>query len=167
MKETSFKIQNWASIILFILCVAMLLATYFDVFIPSPLFSFNLALLSIGLFAVYLYRKEGNKKREVILLFTTLSYVNLMISGFLYKIWTYEAILTKLGFTRLSIILFLLVSVYLSLAFIRARITYKQVKGGNQRHNQMWKVSKKELKRMKKSQDIYINLGQYYEGKDD
>lgn len=166
MAEKSRKIQNWLSIILIAVAVVLLITTYKAWFVPSPLISFNLALLTLGLFGLHVYRKEGNRKKEVLLLLATLSYVNLIISGFIYSIWSYEAIFTKKGITQMSIFVFLLVSLYLTIAYVRARITYKQVKG-NQRHNEAWHVSKKDLQRMQNSDDIYINLGLYHEGNKD
>lgn len=162
MREKSLKVQNWLSAIVFLGGLALIFTTYKGIFIPSPWLSLNLGLLALGLYGIHMYRKEPNKKKEILLLFTVSVYANLIISAFIYSIWSFEKIFTKQGITQMSIFVFMVLSIYLCVAYIRARITYKQVKG-NQRHNEAWHVSKKEVERMKNSDDIYINLGVYYE----
>lgn len=163
MKETSVKIQRWLYVILLLVGLTLIVTTYKGWYVASPFLSFNLGLLSVGLYGIHMFQKEGNRKKEVLLLFITSLYVNLIISAFIYKIWSYDTIFTKQGITQMSIFVFALLSIYLIIAYVRARITYKQVKG-NQRHNEAWHVSKKDMERMEKSEDIYINLGTYHEG---
>lgn len=165
-KETMLKVHFWLSIILFLVIAALLLSAYKNWFFVSPLLTFNLGILAIGLYAVHMVVKEGNKLKEVFLLFTLSLCATLFISTLLHDIWVYENILTKLELTRITIILLLILGIYLTIAYIRARITYKQVKG-NQRHSEAWHVSKKDLKKMEQSKDIYINLGIYHEAKED
>lgn len=164
MKEKSIKIQFWLSVILLIVGLGLLLSAYMGWYIPSPYLSFNLTLLSAGLFGIHVLRKDTDRKKEVMLLLTITLYINLIISSFIYKIWSYETVFTKQGITKMSIFIFLILGIYLTIAYVRARITYKQVKG-NQRHNEAWHVSKKDIEEMEKSPDIYINLGIYHEGK--
>ncbi|WP_277679942.1 hypothetical protein [Gracilibacillus dipsosauri] len=166
MREKSLKIQKWLIIILTVLAAVLLITTWQGWFLVSPLIYFNLALLSLGLYGIHMYQKEGNKNKEVYLLSITAIYINLAISTFIHNIWSTEKIFTQQGITKLSIFVFLAMSVYLAIAYIRARITYKQVKG-NQRHNETWHVTKKEIEEMEKSPDIYINLGKYHETTND
>lgn len=166
LREKSILVQIWLSVILLILGIILIVTTYQDIFVPSPTLSFNLGLLSIALFGLQVLRKEGNRKKEVMLLSTVAIYINLLISGFIYKIWSFETIFTKQGITKMMMFILLVLSVYLIVAYVRAKITYKQVKG-NQRHNESWRVSKTDIKRMKKSDDIYISLGIYHEGNKD
>ena len=166
MREKSLKIQKWLIIILTVLAAVLLITTWQGWFLVSPLIHFNLALLSLGLYGIHMYQKEGNKNKEVYLLSITAIYINLAISTFIHNIWSTEKIFTQQGITKLSIFVFLAMSVYLAIAYIRARSTYKQVKG-NQRHNETWHVTKKEIEEMEKSPDIYINLGKYHETTND
>lgn len=162
MREKSVKIQNWLTLLLVVAGTGLIATAYMDWYVPSPLLSFNLGLLSFGLFGIQLLRKDHNRKKEFMLLSAGLLYLNLLISGFVYRIWKYETIFTKQGITKMFIFVLLILSIYLIVAYIRAKITYKQVKG-NQRHSEAWHVTKKELKKMEESDDIYIQLG-IYEG---
>lgn len=162
MREISEKIQKWLSVFLLLAGVVFIITAYLDWFVPSPFLSFNLGLLTLGLFIIHMIRREDNRKKEVMLISTILLYLNLMISGFIYKIWSFEAIFTKQGITKMFIFVLLIISIYLVIAYVRAKINYKQVKG-NQRHSEAWHVTKKELKEMQESDDIYIQLG-IYEG---
>lgn len=162
VKDISMKVQKWTSAVLFIGGVILVVTTYKGWFVPSPLMAFNLGLLSLGLLTFQIIRKGGNRKKEAWLLFTTTLYINLFISSIIYKIWPYEKVFTKIGITQMTMFVLFILGIYLNIAYIRAKITYKRVKG-NQRSNQSWHVTKSELKRMRESDDIYLNLGIYAE----
>lgn len=163
MRKRSLLIQNWIAGLLGVTAIVFVIALWQEWFLVSPLIHFNLGLLSLGLFGIHVYNKETNRVKEVYLLLLVALYINLIISTFIYNIWSYETMFTKQGITQMSLFVFFALSIYLTIAYVRARITYKRVKG-NQRHNETWKVTKKEVEEMEKSPDIYINLGTYYEG---
>lgn len=160
MNEAMKKIQLWGTIGTSIIGAVLLLTSYFDWFVPSPTFSIILGIIAFGLYANHVLQRDGDRKKEVFLLFIISIYINLFISGSIYNLWTSEAIFTKQGITQMSIFVFLILSIAMIISYVRAKMNYKKVRG-NQRHSEAWQITKKELKEMKASDDIYINLGLY------
>lgn len=166
MNESMKKIQFWGTTATGVIGFVLLLTSYFAWFVPSPTISIIVGVLSLTLYGSHLLQREGNKKKEVIHLFIISLYLNLVISSTIYNLWSYETIFTKQGITQLSIFVFLILGIALIISYVRAKVNYKQVRG-NQRHSEAWQITKKELKNMKESEDIYINLGVYQEKEED
>ncbi len=165
VSEKSIMIQKILSVLLFAGSIIFYILAYVGKLVISPMWALNLIILTIGLFVLHWLRKEGKKIWEVFYFFSILNYFMLMIASFIYQVWTFEKIFTKLGITKLSLFLFFLVTIYLTIVYARVKTNYKTVKG-NQRHNTTWRVNRKELKRIMDSDDIYINLGTYHERSD-
>ncbi|MBB6447866.1 hypothetical protein [Bacillus benzoevorans] len=153
MNDMKSKIHYGILTFLLITGVSLAFTTFMDWFIPSPLISFIFEMLALGLFAV-----ARDKRKETLTLFSIATYINLIIASFIYKIWTFETIFTRIEMTRFSLLIFLLISLLLIIAYLRAKKSYKQVQG-NQPHNNSWHISKNKLKKIQDSDDIYINLG--------
>ncbi|GAE93061.1 hypothetical protein JCM21714_2097 [Gracilibacillus boraciitolerans JCM 21714] len=77
-------------------------------------------------------------------------------------IWKWEAIFTNVTMTKITLAMMMLLTIYGVMAYVRAKISYKKVRG-NQRHNKTWRVGRKEADQLMKSDEIYIKLGEYYE----
>lgn len=162
MREKIERILFWLTIVVSALSVLFIVTTYFGWYIPSSSISIFLGIVALSIYLNFVLQKSSNKKREILLLFVLSLYVNILISGTIYSIWSSEQIFTKQGITKMSIFVIFILSVALITSYIRAKVNYKQVRG-NQRHSEAWRISNKELKDMKESKDIYINLGLYHE----
>lgn len=162
LRERIDKFVLWMTIITSVLSVLFLVTTYLGWFVPSPSIVMFFGIISLALYVSSILDKNSSRKKEVLLLFVISLYINIFISGTIYRAWTSETIFTKEGITQMSVFLLLVLSIALIVAYIRAKVNYKQVRG-NQRHNNMWRISKKEYQKMKESDDIYINLGIYHQ----
>lgn len=162
MKESSLKVQTWLTWILLIVGISFLITTYYDLYVPNAFTTFCLEVFVIGMLVVHNIQQNGNRVKEAALVFINTLYINLLLSGVVYRLWKWETILTQQGITRMSLVFLLILGIYVVIAYVRVKISYKKVKG-NQRHNKSWRVSRKKEKVLTNSEDIYINLGVYQE----
>ncbi|MEC1158691.1 hypothetical protein [Cytobacillus horneckiae] len=159
------KVQFYLSAILTLTAITLLVTTFNGLFVPSPFMGFILTILSLGLYTVHVLQKQTNKFKEVLLVALSLLFPVLIISSLIYKVWVWEAFFTKHGITQLTLSSFIVLAAYLCMAYVRAKVSYKRVKG-NQKHNTKWRLNKKKVKEIEDSEQIYLKLGTVYENPD-
>lgn len=162
----NLKIQYILSGGVFLTAIALFITVYKDWFIPSPFTCFVLVMSSLGLYAVHVLQQQLNRVKEISLLFSIGTFINLLISVFVYNIWKWETVFTKQGMSKMFLFVLLLTTIYLIVAYVRAKISYKKVKG-NQRDNNKWRVSNRKKEELEKSKEIYLTLGTVYERPDE
>ena len=110
---------------------------------------------------------EADKtSKEMTLISTVAIYLVLIASVAIHDVWKWESIFDKQGITKLSLVMFSVLALYGIIVYFRAKVSYKRVKG-NQQHNNKWRVSEREKRKLKESNDIYLILGKVYENPKD
>lgn len=161
----NLKIQYYLMVVLSVIVIGLLVTVYKFWFIPSPFMCFIFGIVSLALYVVHVLQQQTSRKKEITLISLILIYINLLISVFIYQVWKWEAIFTRFQMTKMFMILFLFVSFYLVIAYFRAKVSYKKVKG-NQKHNNKWSMSKKKKDQFDQTNEVYIKLGEIYENPD-
>ncbi|WP_047980664.1 hypothetical protein [Ornithinibacillus contaminans] len=139
---------------------------YKEWYIPSPFVCFIFGLISTALYVVHIAQQQYNRVKEISILFSIGLFANLFLSILIYGIWEWEVIFSKQSLFRFLMFLFLLTTVYLIVAYIRAKISYKKVKG-NQRENNKWRVSNRRKEELESTDEVYLTLGTVYEKPDE
>ena len=142
MREKIERVIFWLTIIVSVLSVIFIITTYFGWYVPSSSIPIFLGIIALSIYLNFMLQKGSDKKKEILLLFVISQYVNILISGIIYNLWSSDQIFTKQGITQMSIFVLLVLSIALLLSYVRAKINYKQVRG-NQRHSEAWRISKK------------------------
>ena len=62
--------------------------------------------------------------------------------------------------------MFSVLALYGIIVYFWVKVSYKRVKG-NQQHNNKWRISEKEKKKLKESNNIYLILGKVHENPKD
>lgn len=162
----NLKIQYILTSGVIFVAIALFISVYNAWLIPSSFICFIFAMVSLGLYAVHVLQQQVNRVKEISLLFSLATFVNLLISTFVYKLWKWEAIFNKQGITNMLLIILLLTTIYLIVAYVRAKISYKKVKG-NQRDNDKWRVTNRKKEELEKSKEVYLTLGSVYNRPDE
>lgn len=162
----NLRIQYILMIPLTLAALTLLFSVYQNWFIPTKFTLFMLLLLTAGLFTVHVAQQQHTKLKETTLISTVATYLVLIVSISIRDIWKWERIFDKQGMTKLSLSMFSLLAFYGIFVYFRTKKSHKRVKG-IQQHNTKWRVSEREMKKLKESDDIYLVLGKVYENPKD
>ena len=166
MVKWNLRIQYILMIPLTLAALTLFVSVYQNRFIPTKFTLFILMMMTAGLFAVHVGQQQHKKLKEMTLITTVAIYLVLIASVAIHDVWKWERIFDKQGVTKLSLVMFSVLALYGIIVYFRAKVSYKRVKG-NQQHNNKWRVSEKEKKKLKESNDIYLTLGKVYENSKD
>jgi len=157
----NLRVQYISMITLALATLILLISVYQNWFIPNKLILFILTMMTTGLFAVHKIQQQHKKLKEMTLITTIAIYLVLIFSVAIHDIWVWEAVINKQGMMKLSLVMFSVVALYGIFVYYRAKKSNKRVKG-NQQHNNKWRVSEREKRRLKESDGIYLVLGKVY-----
>lgn len=158
----NLRIQYILMIPLTLAALTLLFSVYENWFIPTKFTLFMLLMMTAGLFTIHVAQQQHTKLKEMTLISTVAMYLVLIVSISIRDIWKWESIFDKQEMTKLSLSMFSLLAFYGIFVYFRTKKSHKRVKG-NQQHNTKWRVSEREMRKLKESDDIYLVLGRIYE----
>lgn len=138
-------------------------AMYNAVYIPTAkLILISGLTVTVIYFIVRRLQQQKYKKLDRLMSFTMSLFASMFLSSLVHAAWDMEKFLPRLTMMKLTLVLLVIVSVYLTIVFIRAEISYKK-KRGNQRieeqpNKSYFEKRKEERERIKRG-DVRIVLG--------
>src|SRR3954454_24045635 len=158
----NLRIQYILMLPLTLAALTLLVSVYQNWFIPTKLTLFILMMMTAGLFTVHVAQQQHTKLKEMTLISTVAIYLVLIVSISIHDIWKWESIFDKQGMTKLSLSMFSVLALYGIFVYFHTKKSQKRIKG-NQQYNTKWRVSEREKRKLKESDDIYLILGKFYE----
>lgn len=157
----NMRVQYFLMTPLTLTAIALLVTVYRAWWIPAKFTLFLLMMVTAGLLAVHILQRQHKKSKEMTLVASMIIYLILIISLAIRDVWKWKAIFDKQAMTQFSLVLLGLLGACGIVAYYRAKVSYKRIKGNQQ--NSQWGISTTKKRKLKASDDIYLNLGTIYE----
>lgn len=159
MKE--WKMDDWMIAAVTFLSALFIIMIYAGWFYPPVQVVLGIFALSGIMYGMVQFSKGGSKK-EITMLSNTLAQAMIWVSTYSYYHWEWESIITNRGMSLVVLTTLAPLAIYVVVGYVRLKGNYKSVRG-NQRHSQQWKVTKGEKKKLEDSNEVYVELGEFYE----